>query len=133
MKNIWFNAAKKVNTKELDRLNINIHNAHNDPKKMKSYSLSYFNALKQYLPIIMNRIAVESEQPRCVDLLQLIFTAQNELMGFRVFTDTSLDDELSEIAQDFDNNDPLRYEYLIRKIKDKGYAIQSLHSAATNK
>jgi hypothetical protein len=40
-------------------------------------------------------------------------------------TNNQMDDPLWEIAKDFDNDDPLIYDHLIEKIRQKKFAIQA--------
>lgn len=117
---------KRTNTKELDDLNKKINAAKDDPEAMRSYALSYFMALRHYIPEIMHSITIENDRDECIELLQLIFPAQYELMALRTMANVSFEEDLWEIAEEFDNNDPNRYDYIIQRIKNKEYMIQKL-------
>jgi hypothetical protein len=58
-------------------------------------------------------------------LLNEIFQGQYYLMGIRIMTDYVLPEDLWEIAKDFDNNDPMVYDYLLKKIIEKQYLLQN--------
>lgn len=113
---------------QLERLNSILGDANGDVDIIKTHSEEYFNVLRQYLPQLMQEIVDENDKQKAIALLQSIFPAQSHLMSTRIMASVQIDDDLWEVAKDFDNDDPLAYDYLLEKIKRKGYILQQANT-----
>jgi|GEM_PF-3129186 len=111
-------------SKTLNKLHKATGKANKQVTVMQSYAPTYFAELRHYIPLVMASIVDEDSRDTCIKLMQRILHAQYELMGLKIIANVSIDDDLWEIAEDFDNDDPNRYDYLIKKIKNKEYLIQ---------
>ncbi len=109
----------------VEELNLKIETTQDNVELMKSYAPDYFMSLRAYLPELLNNINHQSDGTKKSKILKSVFLIQRELMAFRVVADMSIDDDLWEIAYDFDNDDPLIYPYLLKKIKDGSYLLQA--------
>jgi hypothetical protein len=86
---------------------------------------AYLQALEEYLPILFSQIEKEDIRENIQPILHKIFEAQRSLMGIRVVGGLTIEsDGLWEVANDFDNDDPNAYEFLIKKVKNKEYRLK---------
>lgn len=108
----------------LEELNRKIINAKDNKSAILSYSEKYFEYLRKYLPQTMKAVADEDDGQKNQELLRSIFQMQRALMNIRVVAGKEIDSDLWEVAEDFDNDDPDRYGYLTKKIKEKKYLLQ---------
>jgi len=110
--------------KRLDDVNRTLDSATNDAHIFESYANEYFDLLRQRLPELLDEIAEEDNQQKSLEILRALYPLQRHLMEIGIITKVSIDGDLWEIAEDFDNDDPKRYDYLLKRIKEKGYRIQ---------
>jgi hypothetical protein len=93
---------------------------------MQSYAPFYFAELRVYIPSVMELIEDEDNRDECIKLLKLITAAEYGLMGLMFIAEVSLDADIHEISEDFDNDNPLFYDLIIQKIKNKEYLVQKV-------
>lgn len=108
----------------LEELNKIMDYAKYNAGSLENYTQEYFTLLRLCLPVAMES-AIAPDKYGAISTLKRIFYQQRNLMAIRHLTDVPMGSDLWEIACDFDNDDPRIYDYLVNKIRNRHYAIQS--------
>jgi hypothetical protein len=109
--------------KRLDEFN-KFLTSHSPQEINKSDIDVYMSLVRDLVKERMQDIVDCSDSRKRQNLLRGIFPMQYHLMKVRMMTEHTIPDDVWEVAKDFDNDDPLSYDYLINKILKGEYLLQ---------